>query len=62
MKTILIVKTINHKAEQQIKSEISAEERDQELKIKKEIEKLEFFLKDAKGSFENDDHEEWRLY
>ena len=30
----------------------------QELKIKKEIEKLEFFLEDAIESHENDDNEE----
>ena len=44
-------------AEQQIEGETLAEEKDQELKIKKEIEKLEFFLEDAKESYENKDHE-----
>ena len=38
--------------------EFTAEEKEQEKKINKEIEKLEFFLEDAKESNDNNDYEE----
>jgi len=45
-------------SEQENSVELTAEEKDKEQRINKEIEKLEFFLEDAKESKENDDYEE----
>ena len=42
--------------EQEIPIELTAEEKEKEQKINEEIEKLKFFLEDAKEWEENDDY------